>query len=809
MSTEKFTNDKIEDLLKKKRGIEVPAELLGKLVDEIPEKVDLHPDVSGELRRKTPLYRRPWALAAAAVFAVAITGTLSWEVYQNSIGRLGESIVAEKVTAPSATQQEQDNQTPPQLKLRPKPKVEPTEALSESEESSAGSRSTPETTVGRTEVADESQMDTLPRKPVRAEGGDARKLLPRTIQVVDPEGIPLPGVAISVESREKKTLQTAITDATGKAHVVLPNTGEHTASVAIPGFVARKVELPEPDQGGASEMKVRLSPEPFVGETVSVTAESPRVDTSKTLTGSLPASKSGRGGRDLEYRIAEKKRSRVHDRPTEDLILGVPDAPPPAPPSTGGDKEPNAQPYGDVFFSSEGVNPFVDTDDDHLSTFGLEVDTASYSVARRYLKDGNLPPPEAIRVEEFLNSFDYGDKPPRRGDFRLILEGAPSAFAPGPGYQTLRVALKAREVREDQRPPAILVFCVDVSGSMARENRLGLVKRALRELLDHLRTDDQVGLVVYGSRGRVLLEPTHNHEAIDRAIARLEPGGSTNAEEGLVLAYRLLDEVSDGEEDGRIRRVILCSDGVANVGRTGADQILERIRHEKESGVELSTVGFGMGNYNDVLMERLADAGDGRYAYVDSIDEARKIFVEELTGNLMTIARDAKAQVEFDPDIVSRWRLIGYENRDIEDSRFRDPTVDAGEIGAGHSVTALYQIKLRPGAGRRDVAAIFRLRYRPRNSKRSVELDEKLRVGELASSWRRASPALQLASQVAAFAELLRHSYWSRGINFEDILDHLESIRRSPTPRTQMRELEDLISRASCLKRGTDDGRRE
>ena len=425
------------------------------------------------------------------------------------------------------------------------------------------------------------------------------------------------------------------------------------------------------------------------------------------------------------------------------------------PPSTGGTAEPNDQPYGDVFFRSYGVNPFIDTEDDPLSTFGLEVDTGSYTVVRRYLRDGHLPPHEAVRVEEFLNAFDYGDTPPRRSDFALSAEGAPSPFGEGQRYYLLRFGVAAREVAAEDRPPAVLIFVVDTSGSMNRENRLGVVKKALYELLDHLRSDDRVGLVVYGSRGEVLLEPTSDHEAIRSALDRLHASGSTNAEEGLVLAYELADRYRDGET---INRVILCSDGVANVGRTGPESLLGRIERYADRGVELTAVGFGMGNYNDVLMEQLADTGNGRYAYVDALPEARRIFVEELTGTLLTLGFDAKAQVEFNPDVVARYRLFGYENRDIADERFRDPTVDAGEIGAGHSVTALYEIKLHPGAATgtttRNVATL-RFRYRPVGAEKAVEMERALELRDLAPGWEASSPSLKLATLVAEYAEIV------------------------------------------------------
>lgn len=469
------------------------------------------------------------------------------------------------------------------------------------------------------------------------------------------------------------------------------------------------------------------------------------------------------------------------------------------PPSTGGTTEPNDQPYGDVFFRSYGVNPFIDTEDDNLSTFGLDVDTGSYTVARRYLRDGHLPPPEAVRVEEFLNSFDYGDDPPRRGDFGLAAEGAPAPFAEGDRYYLLRFAITAREVAERDRPPATLVFVVDISGSMNRENRLGLVKKALYELLEQLRKDDRVGLVVYGSRGEVLLEPTTDHEAIRSAIGRLRASGSTNAEEGLVLAYKVADRLHD--EEG-INRVILCSDGVANVGRTGPESILGRIARYADRGIELTTVGFGMGNYNDVLMERLADTGNGRYAYVDALPEARRIFVEELTGTLMTIGFDSKAQVEFNPDIVSRYRLLGYENRDIADERFRDPTVDAGEIGAGHRVTALYEIKLHSGLGkssRSATAATLRLRYRPVDSDEAVELEESILLRELANSWDVAAPSLKLATLVAEYAEILKASYWAKDGDLNEVLRRAQQLSPEFAGDARVADFVSLVAAAARL----------
>ncbi|MCP3959624.1 MAG: DUF3520 domain-containing protein, partial [bacterium] len=447
---------------------------------------------------------------------------------------------------------------------------------------------------------------------------------------------------------------------------------------------------------------------------------------------------------------------------------------------------------------SAGTNPFIDTEDDALSTFGLDVDTGSYTVARRYLRDGNLPPREAVRVEELINYFDYGDAAPERDEFAIHAEGAPSIYGQGERYYLLRFNLKGREIHTEDRRPAVLTFVVDVSGSMQRENRLGLVKQSLSLLLDQLRADDRIGLVIYGSRGQVLLEPTSDRYAIRRAIDQLRTGGSTNAEEGLTLAYQL---AARHRRSGAINRVILCSDGVANVGATSADSILERIRREAGQGIELTTVGFGMGNYNDTLMEQLADTGNGRYAYVDTLDEARRIFVENLTGTLQTLAAEAKVQVEFDPDMVSRYRLLGYENRDIADKKFRDDTVDAGEIGVGHTVTALYEIKLNERPRPNDEIATLRLRYGSIDRGKVVEIERTVTGEDFARRWEGASPALKLTSLVAEYAEILNRSYWAKDGDLHDVFRRAQRVGVEFEGDTEVADFVSLAGRAATLWR--------
>ena len=348
------------------------------------------------------------------------------------------------------------------------------------------------------------------------------------------------------------------------------------------------------------------------------------------------------------------------------------------------------------------TNPFVDPRVDNQSTFGLDIDTASYTVARRFIDDGNLPDPASVRVEEFVNYFDQGYAAPEDDAFAIHADGGPTPFLAA-DETLLRIGIKARDVADDARPPAALTFVIDTSGSMSRENRLELVKQSLGLLVEMLRRDDSIGIVAYGTDARVVLEPTpvRDSEAILSAVDSLQPGGSTNAAAGLELGY----EMARGSfVPGGVNRVVIASDGVANVGPTDADTILGRIRDGTETGIQLVAIGVGMGNFNDVLLERLADDGDGFYAYVDDIDEARRVFVADLTGTLQSVALDARAQVDFDRDNVEAYRLVGYENRAIADDEYRNDGVDAGAIGAGHQVTALYAVRLtgERRAGRPD-----------------------------------------------------------------------------------------------------------
>ncbi len=425
---------------------------------------------------------------------------------------------------------------------------------------------------------------------------------------------------------------------------------------------------------------------------------------------------------------------------------------------------PNGDAFDDVFFQDYGVNPFIATEDLRFSTFGMDVDTASYTISRSYIRDGHLPPTDAVRVEEFVNYFRH-DYPSPADGLRAYIDGARSRFGED-NKHLLRIGVAAHDVDFDERQPVALTFVIDVSGSMSMDNRLGLAKRSLERLVDQLTSRDQVGIVVYGSNARTVLEPTSSKRAILRAIDSLRPEGATNAEAGLSLGYRMATENFEEEKNNR---VILISDGVANVGKTAHDSILRRIEREANNSITLTAIGVGMDNYNDVLMEQLANNGDGNYFYVDTDREARQLFTTDLIGLLEPVAMDAKVQVEFNPETVDRYRLIGYENRALDTDDFRDDSVDAGEVGAGHSVTALYEVRIKDRA--EGSVATVSIRYREPGTGEIVERSAEVFMDELDRPFDWASPEFRFAATVAEFAEILRDSFWAQDGSLDDVLD--------------------------------------
>jgi Ca-activated chloride channel family protein len=631
---------------------------------------------------------------------------------------------------------------------------------------------------------------------------------------------PIPDVVVTATSPNLQGEQVVVTDANGQYRIPQLPPGVYTLKFdkeAFRPFSRTDIQL-RPDR--TIRVNVELQYEGY-SEPIEISSKPPTIDVGSTNTGvnvdqdfikriavNRPG---GRGGATRSFEslseLAPGGRNgpnvRIGNYPS--LHQTPPPAPerpqtppPPPPPPPERTQAPAQQRFFDMYFKGYGVNPTIDTEEERFSTFSVDVDRASYSLTRGYLERGALPDEQAVRVEEFVNTFDYGYASDPQAPFSVHVEGFPSPSRKG--YHVVHIGLKAREVTAQQRKPSHLIFVIDVSGSMNIENRLGLVKRALRLLVDELDERDRVSIAVYGSTAHQVLGPTSATEKqkLLAAINSLQPEGSTNAQAGLELGYAL---AAEHFIPGGINRVILCSDGVANNGITDADGIWARVKAQAARGVTLTTVGFGMGNYNDVLMERLAQVGEGNYAYVDRIAEARRIFVQNLTGTLQVVAKDVKLQVEFDRQAVARYRLVGYENRMLTKEQFADDRVDAGEVGAGHAVTAIYEVKLRePG----ESFGTLRIRYKAPEGGDSRLMEKTLPSNVLRPAYGRAAPPTRLSYVAAAFAEKLRGSYWVRTLSYEQLYSLWEEIGEPLRARPDVAELGALIRKAQALDRRAD-----
>jgi len=432
-------------------------------------------------------------------------------------------------------------------------------------------------------------------------------------------------------------------------------------------------------------------------------------------------------------------------------------------------------------------NPFLETSRAPLSTFSIDVDTASYANVRRYLNDGQMPPKDAVRIEELVNYFEY-DYPQPIGNqpFSVNTETATAPW--NRQHKIVSIGLQGKKVSMEDAPPSNLVFLVDVSGSMNTPDRLPLVKQGLKHLANQLSAKDRVAIVVYAGTSGLVLDSTNNRGEILSAIERLEAGGSTNGGQGIQLAYRVaLDNFIQGGNN----RVVLATDGDFNVGVTSDSELVNLIETKRRTGIFLSVLGFGTGNTNDSMMEKLADLGNGNYAYIDSQTEARKALGEQVAGTLYTIAKDVKIQVEFNPAKVAGYRLIGYENRLLANRDFNDDAKDAGEIGAGHSVTALYEIvpagqtidndgielKYSPPRASEtnfnDELLTVKLRYKEPNGTESRLLTQGLL--DRGISIENASDNLRFASAVAEFGMILRGSRYKGSANFSNVTNLAQS----------------------------------
>ncbi|MCG8332082.1 MAG: von Willebrand factor type A domain-containing protein [Chitinophagales bacterium] len=431
-------------------------------------------------------------------------------------------------------------------------------------------------------------------------------------------------------------------------------------------------------------------------------------------------------------------------------------------------------------------NRFLEVGQEPLSTFSIDVDAASYSNMRRFLKNGQTPPKDAVRIEEMVNYFDY-EYPQPQGEhpFEVVTEFSDCPWQPK--HQLLHVGLQGKEIPMENLPASNLVFLIDVSGSMENANKLPLLKSSFKLLTDQLREQDKVSIVVYAGAAGLVLEPTAGTDKrkIKDALSKLQAGGSTAGGAGIQLAYKTAREHFI---EGGNNRVILATDGDFNIGASSDAELVRMIEKERESGVFLTVLGFGMGNYKDNKMQQLADKGNGNHAYIDDISEAQKVLVSEFGGTVFAIAKDVKIQIEFNPEHVQAYRLIGYENRMLENEDFNDDKKDAGELGSGHTVTALYEI-IPSGTKSDFLADVDELKYQKENkpnaaSRNSEELctvklrykkpdgnvSQKIEHIVSANDIKEASDNFLWSAAVAEFGMLLRNSEYKSKANYEQVI---------------------------------------
>jgi len=428
-----------------------------------------------------------------------------------------------------------------------------------------------------------------------------------------------------------------------------------------------------------------------------------------------------------------------------------------------------------------------------VSTFSIDVDTGAYSNVRRMLNNGQLPVEDAVRVEELVNYFSYDYPIPKNSSepFAVTTEIGVSPW--NPATHLLHIGIKGYDQSSEALPASNLVFLVDVSGSMKSADKLGLLKSALKLLSKQMRSEDSISIVVYAGASGIVLEPVAGNETakISQALDALSAGGRTNGAAGIRSAYQLAEQsfIKHG-----INRVILATDGDFNVGTVNFEALKDLIEEKRKSGISLTTLGFGTGNYNDHLMEQLADAGNGNYAYIDTLNEAQKVLVDEMSSTLNTIAKDVKIQLEFNPAVVAEYRLIGYENRALNREDFNNDKVDAGEIGAGHTVTALYEISLVDSKGGyvdplrysqaadadsryKDEIALLRLRYKQPDADTSKLIERPVKTADIEHKLDKTSTRFRFSASVAGFGQLLRGGKYTDTYQYDDVLELARNAR--------------------------------
>jgi Ca-activated chloride channel family protein len=621
--------------------------------------------------------------------------------------------------------------------------------------------------------------------------------------IVDGSGLAIPGVTVTL-AQDARTVATAVTDVAGKYRFERVAAGAYTLKAALTGFklATQPVMMPS---SGVVVLKPIVLEVGGITESVEVRGAAPIVDTRKTSMGF---------GGNVAGNVASTPpppgapAQRVWDMARSD------------PANRFAPLNPNTEAYAPI-----KPNPFNLTTTEPLSTFAADVDTASYTNVRRFLNDGQLPPQDAVRVEEFVNYFHY-QYPNPTGEHPVSVTTEVGAAPWAPEHKLVLVGVKAKPIDQADVSGRNIVLLIDVSGSMNSANKLGLVKTGLRMFVDSLRDDDRIAIVVYaGASGLVLPStPARSRARIHDAIEELHAGGSTNGAQGLELAYKV---ATDEFIPGGINRVILATDGDFNVGVTSQGDLLRLIEEKKKSGIFLSVLGVGSGNLKDQTMEMLADKGNGHYAYLDSLHEARRVLVREGGATLETVAKDVKFQVEFNPATVAAWKLIGYENRLLAHQDFNNDLKDGGELGAGHTVTVLYEVvpvgvalpkdvagddgrpvvdpltyqtDRRPSGGRAELMTV-KIRYKRPAEDVSTLLTQAVRADTDARGDRRAAAnALPFAAAVAEFGLLLRDpevdvARWTR------LAEQVKALPVSGEDAADRQGLVDLVELAAGLRK--------
>src|SRR5687768_10409193 len=687
------------------------------------------------------------AVAAALVVAVVAAALLGLSPEpQVPVAREGEIASAPPATAPPTTASPATESTAPMPNVEPAPIDAPAAraaVLAARPAIPPATAPAPVLTVDSTRLTAGVTSATL------------------TGSVRDTAGFAVPGVTVTAENSTSGSVISTTTDDTGRYTFAGLVPGQaYRVTAALSGFQMVRTDL-EVDSAGAGQRDFTM-PVGALTETITVTGERPVVDvqsTSRSLVGQGMAGRAGAGGG-----IAGG------------VVGRLPLAAPPAAIAPSDAVDALRRSIGTESYARTGENPFVRASLEPLATFSIDVDTASYSNVRRFLNQNQIPPADAVRIEELINYFTYDyARPSGPHPIGASMELADAPW--NPRHRLVRIGINARAIDANRRPPSNLVFLIDVSGSMNTPQKLPLVKSALKMLVDQLGENDLVSIVVYASSTGLVLPPTSGErkQTITQAIDNLEAGGSTNGGAGIQLAYR---QATANFIRGGVNRVILVTDGDFNVGITSQADLTTLIEDRAKSGVFLSVLGFGMGNLKDSTMERLADLGNGHYAYIDTLNEARKVLVEEMSATLVTVAKDVKIQVDFNPGKVEAYRLIGYENRLLRPEDFNNDLKDAGDMGAGHAVTALFEIVPRGGVvpgpsidpsvfqpAPRDAPApatnsndmlVLRVRYKLPEASESTRMDVPL--ADRRTAFRNASSDFRFAASVAAFGMVLKDS---------------------------------------------------